>query len=212
MPSYQYAPTSHIILSYQTTTTTHQRTTIMANETLRFRIATPDDAAQIQNLIQSAFRAEDTRDRWIGSPELASQFHISVDEVLASITKPDAAVLVATDPSTGAPVASVEAHRRTGGVARLSMLAVDSAYQRGGMGRRVLAHAEDYCRLNWGTRRLGLNALSTREALISWYVRCGFRRTGETSAFPRERFPGRDMPEDLCFVELEKDLDAVGGR
>ncbi|KAG6363869.1 hypothetical protein INS49_008972 [Diaporthe citri] len=186
----------------------------MTSETLQFRIATPDDAPQIQNLIQSAFRAEDTRDRWIGSPELASQFHIGADEVLASITRPDGAVLVATDATTGALVASVEATRRGGAdlSARLSMLAVDSARQRGGLGRRVLAHAEDYCRVSWGARRLGLNALSTREALIAWYVRCGFRRTGGTSAFPRERFEGVDLPRDLCFVELEKDLDAVGGR
>lgn len=184
----------------------------MTSETLQFRTATPGDAPQIQNLIQSAFRAEDVRDRWTGSTELASQFHISVDEVLANMTKPDCAVLVATDPTTGALVASVEAFRRTADLARLSMLAVDSAHQRGGLGRRVLAHAEGYCRLNWGVRRLGLNALSTREELISWYVRCGFRRTGETSAFPRERFAGMDLPEDLCFIELEKDLAAVGGR
>ncbi|KKY35154.1 putative gnat family [Diaporthe ampelina] len=181
----------------------------MANKSLQFRIAAPEDAAQIQNLIQSAFRAADTRAKWTGSAELASQFHISVDEVLASISKPDRAVLVATDPATGNPVASVEAFRRDPGLARLSMLAVDSAYQRGGLGRRVLARAEDHCRRAWGSRRLGLNALSTREELIAWYVRCGFRRTGETSAFPRERFAGLELPEDLCFVELEKDLGVV---
>lgn len=187
----------------------------MANETIQFRIATPDDAPQIQNLIQSAFRAEDTRARWTGSPELASQFHISVDEVLTSMSKPDCAVLVATDPtSTGdnnALVATVEAFRRTPDLARLSMLAVNSTRQRGGLGRAVLAHAEDYCRRTWGVQRLGLNALSTRGELIAWYERCGFARTGETSAFPRERFAGMDLPEDLCFVELEKDLAAVGG-
>ncbi|KAL1852093.1 hypothetical protein Daus18300_012305 [Diaporthe australafricana] len=184
------------------------------NEPLQFRIATPDDAPQIQNLIQSAFRAEDTRENWIGSPELASQYHISVDEVLASITNPDCAVLVATDAASssgsGDLVASVEAFRRgTGGLARLSMLAVDQTRQRGGLGRQVLAHAEDHCRRALGAARLGLNALSTRRELIAWYERCGFRRTGGTSAFPRERFPALALPEDLCFVELEKDLDAT---
>lgn len=193
----------------------------MASETLQFRIATKDDAPQIRHLIQSAFRAEDTRARWTGSPELASQFHISVDEVLASMSKPDCAVLVATDPAnstTGdnnALVATVEAFRRTPDLARLSMLAVNSTRQQSGLGRAVLAHAEDYCRRTWGVQRLGLNALSTRGELIAWYERCEFARTGETSAFPRERFEGRAgldlLPEDLCFVELEKDLAAVGG-
>lgn len=183
------------------------------NEPIQFRIATPDDAPQIQNLIQSAFRAEDTRANWTGSTELASQYHISVDEVLTNITNPDCAVLVATDAAGGgALVASVEAFWRgssggSGGLARLSMLAVDQSRQRGGLGRRVLAHAEAHCRRAWGATRLGLNALSTRRELIAWYERCGFRRTGETSAFPRGRFPALALPEDLCFVELEKDLD-----
>lgn len=183
----------------------------MASENLNFRIATADDAPQIQALIQSAFRAEDTRANWTGSTELASQYHISVDEVLTSMAKPDCAVLVAADPSTGALVATVEAHRRRdeAGLARLAMLAVDSTRQRGGLGRAVLARAERYCRDTWGARRLGLNALSTRGQLIAWYERCGFRRTGETSAFPRGRFEGLELPPDLCFVELEKDLGAA---
>lgn len=190
----------------------------MSNESLHFRIATPDDAGQIQNLIQSAFRTEDTRARWTGSTELASQFHISVDEVLANINKPNYTVLVATDPSTdGKIVASVECvrQRTAPDLARLSMLAVNDSRQRSGLGRAVLTRAEDYCRREWGVTRLGLNALSTREELISWYVRCGFERTGATSAFPRERFPALDLPEDLCFVELEKDLTGtpfVGGK
>ncbi|KAG8157543.1 hypothetical protein KVR01_012585 [Diaporthe batatas] len=198
----------------------------MSDKSLQFRIATPDDAVQIQNLIQSSFRTEDPRANWTGSTELASQFHISVDEVLANMHKPDCAVLVATDPADGAIVASVECVRRRttstagisadnknknnnnggGDLARLSMLAVDDARQRSGLGRKVLGRAEDYCRKEWGVTRLGLNALSTRGELISWYERCGFERTGETSAFPRGRFPALSLPEDLCFVELEKDL------
>lgn len=191
----------------------------MSKESPKFRLATPEDAPQIQNLIQSSFRTEDPRAGWTGSAQLASEFHISVDEVLANMHKPECAVLVATDPTDdGAIVATVECVRRRttaadnksdnkgGDVARLSMLAVDDSRQRSGLGRKVLARAEDYCRGEWGVTRLGLNALSTRAALISWYERCGFERTGETSAFPRERFPGRNIPEDLCFVELEKDL------
>jgi ribosomal protein S18 acetylase RimI-like enzyme len=194
---------------------------VMNNTTLQFRIATPEDAATIQNLIQTSFRTQDPRARWTGSTELASQFHISVDEVLANINRPgsDCAVLVATDPQDGgAIVASVECVNRqrsnatndndndNDGLARLSMLAVDPTRQRAGLGRTVLAAAEHHCSREWAATRLGLNALSTRGELIAWYERCGFARTGGLSAFPRDRFPGVELPEDLCFVELEKDL------
>jgi GNAT superfamily N-acetyltransferase len=86
------------------------------------------------------------------------------------------------------------------------MLAVDDAYQRFGIGRKVLAYAEEYVRREWGVRRGGLNALSTREELILWYVRCGYQKTGEVTPFPVEMFAGMELPGGLCFVEMEKVL------
>lgn len=180
----------------------------MANGNLQFRIATPADAERIQELVQAAFRAEDTRERWTGDTELSKRFRVGVDEVMVNITKPDSATLMATD-SDGVLVASLEVSKRSADLARLSMLAVDQHHHRGGFGRQVLAYAEKYCRLEWGSTRLSLNALSTREELIAWYERCGFRRTGDMSPFPRERFTDFALPEDLCFVELEKDLSTT---
>jgi hypothetical protein len=53
---------------------------------LIFRLATVDDAPEVQRLIQAAFRADDTRADWVGDKVLASKFHISVDEVLVGIS------------------------------------------------------------------------------------------------------------------------------
>ncbi|GIK04015.1 hypothetical protein Aspvir_008090 [Aspergillus viridinutans] len=176
---------------------------------LNFRLATPSDAPQIQQLIQSAFRALDPRPNWTGDTTLSSSFHIETTEILSTITTPDSAFLLATDP-TGALIASIGISRRgahaddDAGLARFFMLAVDEAYQRGGIGRKILAYAEGYCQRKWGVSRGGLNALSTREELILWYSRCGYRRTGELTPFPVEKFKDMQLPEDLCFVEMEK--------
>jgi hypothetical protein len=52
-----------------------------------------------------------------------------------------------------------------------------------------------------------LTVVSIRDSLIAWYERRGYRRTGETQAFPYEdrRF-GTPLRDDLEFVVLEKRL------
>ncbi|KAI0117502.1 acyl-CoA N-acyltransferase [Daldinia grandis] len=178
----------------------------MADGGLQFRVATPDDAAQIQQLVQSAFRAEDSRENWTGDMALASQFSIKVEEIMSNIAKPDSAYLITTD-ENGALKGSVGVSKRGALIARIYMLAVDQHHHRGGIGRKVLAYAEDYCQRRWNVSKIGLNALSSRHELILWYIRCGYSKTGELTQFPREWFAGLKLPDDLCFVELEKDLD-----
>ncbi|KAF7118669.1 hypothetical protein CNMCM5793_008207 [Aspergillus hiratsukae] len=178
----------------------------MTPTTLHYRLATPSDAPQIQQLIQSAFRTEDTRPNWTGDTTLASNFRIDVNDILTTITTPNSAFLLATD-TTGILIACIGISRRADAdLARFFMLAVDDAYQRGGIGRKVLAYAEEYCRRLWGVNKGGLNALSTRRELILWYMRCGYRPTGELTPFPVEQFTDIALPEDLCFVEMEKEL------
>ncbi|KAF4447839.1 Acyl- N-acyltransferase [Fusarium albosuccineum] len=177
----------------------------MTNNNLEFRTATPDDAPQLQQLIQSAFRAEDSRKDWVGDADLAANFRLEVDEIMPGITKPDSAFLVAID-SSGGIVATIGVAKRGPDVARFFMLAVDQGRHRGGIGRQVLGYAEDYCQRVWGVDKIGLDALSVRKELIAWYLRCGFRKTGELTPFPADKINGRAVGEDLYFVEMEKDL------
>jgi len=175
---------------------------------LRFRIATLDDAQHIQHLVESSFRAHDSRPDWTGHLELASNFRLDIDAVKANISKPDMVTLVAVSEDgkdAAAIVASIEVTKRGCNVGRLSMIAVDEQYQQSGVGRQVLAYGEDYCRQNWGVTNFSLNALSTRKALIEWYIRRGYKKTGETSPFPREKF-NIVLPEDMCFIEMVKDF------
>ncbi|KAJ5946760.1 N-acetyltransferase GNAT family [Penicillium verhagenii] len=175
---------------------------------LHFRIATPNDAPSIQQLVQSAFRAEDSRKDWTADMELGKSFTVSVEEVQTVITNPDSVILLAftKDHDRENLVASVYTVKRQNNSARFSMVAVNQNYQQAGVGRRLLAYAEEYSRQTWGVTKLALNALSTRQALIAWYLRQGYQKTGEESLFPREKFPDLDLPEGMCFVEMEKQL------
>jgi len=54
-----------------------------------------------------------------------------------------------------------------------------------------------------------MTVVSVRESLIAWYLRRGYRLTGQTEPFPYDdhRF-GTPLRDDLEFVVLEKDLRA----
>jgi predicted N-acetyltransferase YhbS len=172
---------------------------------LNFRVATEEDAAQIHHLVETAFRTTDSRKDWTDNLGLVSSFRPHIQEVIDVINKPDSVVLVATN-NQNTLVGAIGTSKRDANYARLFRLAVDTSLQRGGIGRQVLQYAEDYCQRTWGVTTVGLDALSCRHALISWYLRCGYKKTGETTPFPRDNVD-LVLPDDLCFIEFEK---AVG--
>ncbi|KAJ5815985.1 Acyl-CoA N-acyltransferase [Penicillium robsamsonii] len=172
---------------------------------LNFRIATEEDAAQLHQLVETAFRTTDSRKDWTDNLGLVSSFRPHVQEIIDVITKPDSVMLMATN-DQDLLVAAIGTSKRDVNYARLFRLAVDTSQQRGGIGRQVLEYAEEYCRRTWGVTTIGLDALSCRKALISWYLRCGYEMTGETTPFPREKLKDLVLPDDLCFIEFEKAL------
>lgn len=181
----------------------------MTNEKLHFRIATPDDAVYIQHLVESAFRAEDSRPGWMADISLSLSFHLELEDVVTRITNLDSETLLATNDNANLVASVVISKRGTNG-ARISMLAVDPEYHRGGIGRQVLAHAEEYCQHVWGVTKLELDALSTRRELISWYLRHGYRMTGESTPFPHQKIDNLNLDnKDWRFLEMEKDLRIV---
>jgi GNAT superfamily N-acetyltransferase len=89
----------------------------------------------------------------------------------------------------------------------LGSLTIEPRAQNGGVGRGLLAAAEEWVRAQGG-RAIRMTVVQVRESLIAWYVRRGYRLTGETEPFPYEdtRF-GIPKRSDLHFVVLRKELD-----
>jgi hypothetical protein len=52
-----------------------------------------------------------------------------------------------------------------------------------------------------------MHVVNVRDALIAWYLRRGYRKTGETEPFPYsdDRF-GAPLRDDLSFLVPEKEL------
>jgi ribosomal protein S18 acetylase RimI-like enzyme len=74
------------------------------------------------------------------------------------------------------------------------------------MGRALLAAAEDFAKAH-GASLMRMGVLNVRDALIAWYERRGYSRTGNAEPYPYgdNRF-GTPLRNDLEFVILEKQL------
>lgn len=188
---------------------------------LTFSIASPSDATRIQNLLHAAFRADDSRPNWTADVEMNRRFTVDINDLTTKLNAPETVYLIATDSSDDHQTAVSKDLTACIGIAKISLtkfrpapvvaarlfhLAVDPGLHRAGLGAQVLAQATTYARDVLGVRVLSLDALSTRTELMEWYLRRGFRKTGEVVPFPVKEIDGLVLPEDLGFVEMEKDI------
>ena len=93
------------------------------------------------------------------------------------------------------------------GVWYLGLLTVRPEVQDRKLGRALLAAAEDWARARGG-RRITMTVLSGRDALMGWYERRGYRKTGETELYPvgDGQTAGRPLREGLYFVVMEREI------
>jgi len=178
----------------------------MATDGRNFRLATKDDAVQLERLINTAFRADTTTQVFL-SADHARVDVTDVPSILARIAQPDCMVLAATDPD-GALVAHCSVRKLDEDRAWFGMLAVDVGCQNRGLGSQVLAYAELYARREWGATRMEFGVVCTRAELIAWYTRRGYRATGETTPFPYDHHGDWRgvLRDDLHFITLGKNL------
>ncbi|KZL67419.1 acetyltransferase [Colletotrichum incanum] len=179
-------------------------------QTLSFRPAAPADIPSLLPLIRSAYRGALSGKGWTTEADLVADKRISESGLLAKISEPEGVVLLATEaPSTTTPLSCCEIVRskKDPAVAYFGLFAVSPDRQAGGVGRTVLAYAEEYARERWGAERMEMCVIWPRAELIAWYERRGYRKTGERREFPyQELFEGGALRDDLWFEVLEKEL------
>ncbi|QVQ53910.1 GNAT family N-acetyltransferase [Spiractinospora alimapuensis] len=172
------------------------------------RTASRSDIPALVALVNSAYRGAAAQRGWTTETEFLDGQRI--DHVtLEGFYDTEGTVFLVLE-SAGTPLACCELNAPkdgAGGTAYLGMLTVNPDAQAGGVGRRVLAEAEDYAARHWAARRVRMLVLRQRSSLIAWYERRGYALTGDTAPFPYgdERF-GIPRRDDLEFVELRKEL------
>ncbi|CRK59525.1 FIG01201438: hypothetical protein [Alloactinosynnema sp. L-07] len=171
---------------------------------LTFREATLADVPVLVPLIESAYRGDSSREGWTTEADLLEGQRTDPDGVAEVITAPKSALLTAWEDGVLVACCHVADENGSG---YFGMFAVVPGMQGGGIGRATLAEAERFVRDEWGMGELRMKVINAREDLIAWYVRRGYRRTGEMTPFPYgdERF-GLPLRDDLAFELLVKPL------
>ena len=166
-----------------------------------------DDVPRIVALMNRAYRGSGPSAGW--STEAAYLSGDRTTEALLRadlIVKPDSAFLKWQGQPDDALIGCVWLEPLADDEWYLGSLTTDPDRQNSGLGRMVLAAAEAWVRERGGTH-IRMTVVNVRETLIAWYVRRGYRLTGETEPFPYDdqRF-GIPLRDDLAFVVLAKTL------
>ena len=164
--------------------------------------ASPADAPAIKALLEAAYRGDSARQGWNHEADILDDERTAPGEVEALLADPAVTILTAraSDADGGESLLGcVAVTRKDAGLAYLGMLCVAPTLQSGGLGRRLLDAAEDHARALEITA-MEMTVIDSRDALIAWYERRGYVRTGERRPFPVLRDP------PVTFVVLEKPL------
>lgn len=158
------------------------------------------DASALKALLEAAYRGDSARRGWNHEADVLDDERTAPGEVEALLA--DEAVTILTARDDDQLIGCVAVTRKDGTLGYLGMLCVSPLLQSSGLGRRLLDAAEDHAR-TLGIAAMEMTVIASRDALIAWYERRGYRRTGETRPFPVLRDP------PVTFVVLEKPLGAA---
>jgi GNAT superfamily N-acetyltransferase len=163
---------------------------------LAFRDATPADAEAVTKLVNAAYSGPEAAQGWTPETHLHAGPRTTLAEVQIIMADPAQRILLCHAPGlAGSVLINAGGH--------LGMLAVPPLRQAGGIGRALLAHAEDRARTIWACESLTLTAISLQTDLIAWYERRGYLRTGRREPFPHDEQPGA-LRQDFDLIELSK--------
>ena len=165
------------------------------------------DYPAIIDLVNAAYRGKGAVESWNIETGIIEGKRLT-DSLLRQdlAAKPHAHFLVTRDSARRAIIGTVWLEPVDEEVWYLGLFTIDPALQKQQLGRRLLSAAEDFSKAR-GAHTMRMGVLSVRDALIAWYERRGYRRTGKTEPFPYgdDRF-GRPLREDLVFAVLEKQI------
>lgn len=173
----------------------------------RFRDATVADIPALVALVTSAYRGDASRAGWTTEADFLDGNRIDPDVLRHDIERARSRIVLAERDDTLLACAHVA---EDAGAGYFGMFSVQPGLQGAGLGKALLAECERIVRDEWRLPAMRMTVIDIRDALIAFYERRGYRRTGVFKPFPygdaRYGIPLRD---DLRFEVLEKGLDGA---
>lgn len=172
---------------------------------INIRKGLTSDIPAIVRLLNMAYRGETSRRGWTTEADLIGG-DVRTDEADATrvISQPGSIFLLACD-AAGQIMGCVNLQLRDDSV-YLGMFAVNPEKQGLGLGSSLMSAAADWTQAS-GRKKIVMWVISVRTELISWYIRLGFKDTGERKIFREDGLSGHHL-RPLEFMILEKEIAA----
>ena len=162
--------------------------------------ATLADIPALNTLINSAYRGETSKKGWTTEAHLLEGKRTTEEELTEILQDSKNTFLKFTE--NDQIIGSVLLVEK-GTQLYLGMLTVSPELQNSGIGKKMLAEAENQAKA-LGLSSIIITVISVREELIAWYKRNGYTDTGEREAFPQSEIHITISAEPLEFIFLEK--------
>ncbi|NOS89228.1 MAG: GNAT family N-acetyltransferase [Methylococcaceae bacterium] len=167
----------------------------------KYRIANKSDIEAIVKLVNRAYRPASGASGWTHESGLVSGNRTNDSQITEIMSKPDSVILVGLSSSEIIACVHIE---KMGKNSHLGMLAVSPALQGVGTGKQMLAHAEMYASVNFGSEKCVIVVVSSRTELISFYLRRNYQKTGVLKDYPLSAGVGTPKLANLKIEVLEK--------
>jgi ribosomal protein S18 acetylase RimI-like enzyme len=172
-------------------------------DNLTITIAANEDIAQIEKLVNSAYRGDSSRKGWTTEADLLDGIRTNKDVLSGMINRGDSIVLKCNN-AKNQLVGCVYLQKKEEKL-YLGMLTVAPDIQAQGIGKKLLQASEEYAQTQQCTA-ITITVISLRQELIKWYERRGYKATGERKPFPSND-PRFGLPkQQLEFIVMEKKL------
>lgn len=147
------------------------------------RLATPADLPALHPVIERAYRGDSARAGWTFESDLLTGPRTDIATLSAILASPTDRLIVALD-ADATPIGCVQITRRSETLAYLGLLCIDPLLQSAGLGRHLIAAAEDHAARLFSAQIMEMTVIDSRAELIAWYVRRGYALTTEKRPFP----------------------------
>ena len=138
------------------------------------------DVPALVQLVNSAYRGESSKAGWTTEAELLDGIRTDEDDLAGLLSKEGNTILKAVENNS---IIGCVYLQKKGEAMYLGMLTVNPQLQANGIGRQLMAAAENFARQQQCTS-VEMTVITVRHELIAWYNKRGYHATGVTKPFP----------------------------
>ena len=161
------------------------------------------DITSLVELMDSAYRGENSKQGWTSEADLFIGNKRTDEKTVSTLIKKPGAVFLKYLNEEGILEGCVLLHKKDNRI-YLGMFSVSPSAQGKGIGKKLLAAADDYAR-EQGCTSIYMTVITVREELIAWYEKNGYQKTGKVLPFPVDERYGIPT-QSLEMLVLEKNF------